>query len=300
MTKLRRSKNNSFRNIILGVGSILVVLAISSVVILSSYQANKTKTDSRADASTGTCANGWYGCGTIGFIDPINATRRKSCVITGWAMDTSNAEYSIRVNVYANDKFINQIFANKPRPEVNEATGLNGNHGYTINLSNKLTPGKNYKIEILAEGAPNGSANKKLPSAATTSQTYETLNCTGTDATVNKSKSSFVNQQVSKIMTPGSQQTVEVTFKNSGETAWTREQLFNLGSMAPQDNQTWGFQRVQLEPGEVINPGDTKTFKFAITAPTQPGTYNFRWMMVQDKVAWFGDKSKFTTIRVKK
>jgi hypothetical protein len=84
----------------------------------------------------------------------------------------------------------------------------------------------------------------------------------------------------------GKSYAVSVTMQNTSGITWTAGQLFRLGSQDPQDNTIWGLGRVEL-PGPVA-PGQQVTFNFTVTAPANPGTYNFRWRMVQDGVQWFG------------
>ncbi|HYV05544.1 MAG TPA: NBR1-Ig-like domain-containing protein, partial [Blastocatellia bacterium] len=97
----------------------------------------------------------------------------------------------------------------------------------------------------------------------------------------------FVGQNVPTVMTPGQTTTLDVSMFNSGETTWSTANNFWLGSQNPQDNLTWGINRVPLP--NPVPPGSQVYIPFTITAPTTPGTYNFRWRMVQDGVEWFGD-----------
>ena len=54
-----------------------------------------------------------------------------------------------------------------------------------------------------------------------------------------------------------------------------------------------------MAAGETIAPeGQSKTFTFNVVAPRVPGTYNFQWQMVQDGVAWFGDKTPNVAVTV--
>jgi hypothetical protein len=98
---------------------------------------------------------------------------------------------------------------------------------------------------------------------------------------------SFVSQSVPSTLLACQTAPVSVTMSNSGSTVWGAAGLYRLGSQNPQDNQTWGVQRVELPSGAF--PGNPTTFSFTITAPCTPGTYNFQWRMVQDGVQWFGD-----------
>jgi hypothetical protein len=72
--------------------------------------------------------------------------------------------------------------------------------------------------------------------------------------------------------------------RNTGNTTWTSANQFRLGSQNPQDNNTWGVQRVAL--AGPVAPGADASFTFTITAPSAPGNYNFQWRMVEDTVEW--------------
>ena len=99
----------------------------------------------------------------------------------------------------------------------------------------------------------------------------------------------YVRASVPGPLTPGQVVQAEVTMQNLGGTTWTAagSNPFRLGAQHPQDNSTWGLNRVEV-PHDVA-PGDEVTFDFQITAPTAPGTYDFQWRMVQELVTWFGD-----------
>jgi hypothetical protein len=106
----------------------------------------------------------------------------------------------------------------------------------------------------------------------------------------------FVSQSVPGEMTAGQAYPVSVTMNNVGDTTWTADAGYRLGSQNPQDNTTWGFSRVEL-PGPVA-PGQQVTFQFTVTAPADPGTYDFQWRMVQDAVEWFGDFTPDVPVQV--
>jgi hypothetical protein len=92
--------------------------------------------------------------------------------------------------------------------------------------------------------------------------------------------------------------TVSVTMKNSGTAAWTKAELYKLGSQNTPDNTTWGMDRIELDATDNIAPNAEKTFTFDITSPATPGIYNFQWMMIKDGVGWFGDISNNVEIKV--
>lgn len=85
-------------------------------------------------------------------------------------------------------------------------------------------------------------------------------------------------------MTAGKNYNVSVTMRNTGTATWAPGS-YNLGSQNPPDNTTWGLNRVPV-PGNV-GRNASATFNFNVKAPTAPGTYNFRWQMIQG-TKWFG------------
>jgi len=100
----------------------------------------------------------------------------------------------------------------------------------------------------------------------------------------------FISQSgIPSTMQPGQRATVSITIKNTGTATWTATGGYKLGTQNPQDNTRWtGATRVYLAPADNIAPGQQKTFSFAITAPSTPGSYNFQWQMVHEGIAWFG------------
>jgi hypothetical protein len=100
--------------------------------------------------------------------------------------------------------------------------------------------------------------------------------------------SEFVSQSVPTTMDAGVNYNVSVTMKNPCGSTWTSD-VYKLGSQNPQDNVTWGTNRVYLPPGTNVGPGNTFTFNYTVTAPSSPGFYNFQWRMVHEGVQWFGE-----------
>ena len=65
----------------------------------------------------------------------------------GWALDKDNPSLSIRVELYldgpkGSGQFLGSYLADTPRPDVNEATGLPGDHGYKVSLPAWLADGE--------------------------------------------------------------------------------------------------------------------------------------------------------------
>lgn len=80
---------------------------------------------------------------------------------------------------------------------------------------------------------------------------------------------------------------VSISMKNTGGVDWTRGNYF-LGSKG---SSNWGFDRVSLDSFETViyNPPAIKIFSFPATASNIPGTYTFKWQMVDNYNNWFGD-----------
>lgn len=93
----------------------------------------------------------------------------------------------------------------------------------------------------------------------------------------------FIEQHVPTEMRAGESREVTITLRNTGTSTWTKEGQFKLTTQAPQDNRTWvGETRLYLDSSESIRPGETKTFHFRITAPREPGRYDFQWKMIHE------------------
>ncbi len=118
---------------------------------------------------------------------------------------------------------------------------------------------------------------------------------------------SFVSQSVPTTMTRGSNQQVTVTMNNTGRITWQDPGTDALamhtyltytpqlsppcsGGAAPNG---WGVQLpgVTFPPGSCGAPGVNYSFTFTITAPTTPGSYQFRWRMGKEDIN--GMESKF-------
>ncbi len=93
-------------------------------------------------------------------------------------------------------------------------------------------------------------------------------------------------------MAAGGTATVTVTMRNTGTTTWTSSQVYELGSQSPNDNETWGLNRVSL-PSDVL-PDATAAFTFTITAPETTGDLTFAWRMVLGSSGWFGAAASAT------
>lgn len=92
---------------------------------------------------------------------------------------------------------------------------------------------------------------------------------------------------------PGQQVPVEVTVKNIGIKAWTQAEAFRLGANG---SNTTAF-RSELNSTATIKNGEGYTFTLQMKAP-QTGTARLELQMLQEQVAWYGEK-KIQTISLK-
>ena len=106
-----------------------------------------------------------------------------------------------------------------------------------------------------------------------------------------------ISQVVPFSVSAGQTRSVSVTVKNTGSSTWTRAAGIKLGSENPRDNVTWGLNRVLL-PVDPVLPGQQVTFNFNITAPSFADDFDFRWRMLREGVAWFGEYSQNVKIPV--
>lgn len=78
---------------------------------------------------------------------------------------------------------------------------------------------------------------------------------------------------------------VSVTMANVGTTTWNAGQLYRIGSRSPDNNTTWGINRVTVPHN--VPPGSSHTFVLPITTPATGGNYTFHWCMLRENVEWF-------------
>jgi len=108
----------------------------------------------------------------------------------------------------------------------------------------------------------------------------------------------FISQTIPTTVTAGSSFDIELTFENNGTTNWSNVNpngVF-LGSDNPQDNTTWGTNRISLQNSVAV--GEQITLSATLIAPSTSGVYNFQWKMLQDGVEWFGEQSENISITV--
>jgi hypothetical protein len=116
-----------------------------------------------------------------------------------------------------------------------------------------------------------------------------------TEPALSPHRATFISQKVPEIIPPQKSAKVAITFLNRGKTAWSGG--FALLYTHFRDGRTgveqspWGVERVTLNPGEEVSPGQTKTFEFSITAPANMNSADFEWRLADDHGQRFGDFS---------
>lgn len=100
----------------------------------------------------------------------------------------------------------------------------------------------------------------------------------GAEPDTTQERAEVIVAEVPEAMEVGQSYSVTVKVKNTGVNTWSRQNGYGLGAK----NRHWGVQRIDLETAEKIAPGETATFKFRVTAPSQPGTYDYQWQLQRE------------------
>ncbi len=108
----------------------------------------------------------------------------------------------------------------------------------------------------------------------------------------------FSGQEVPATLPPGNTSPVSITLENTGTTTWTKAANYKLVFAVDSALNTWGLGQVELEEGDAIAPGDSKTFAFDITAPATEGVYGFQWSLLQEGLTWIDNPSRLCLINV--
>lgn len=96
-----------------------------------------------------------------------------------------------------------------------------------------------------------------------------------------------VTSSIPDLMIEGQSQDVRVIMENTGTTSWTAGNNYNLGAVGDSDPFRY-TNRVPLEAGDSVVPGQQKTFLFTLAGLPAVGTHTTDWQMVQESVEWFG------------
>lgn len=240
--------------------------------------------------------------------------------------------YYYRVRAYnfsGNGPYSNEAYATTSAPDTTGPTGsvvINGGAQYTDISAVTLTLAASDAGSGMGSGAlmkfSNDNANWSSAESYATSKTWTLASGTGVKTVYVKFRDAAGNWSSVNItdtievlytrnaqyismpvpppsnMSPGQTASVTIRMKNTGYETWTAANNYKLGSQNPQDNTNWGIMRVLLGASDAITTNQTKDFTFNITAPSNPGTYNFQWKMLKESVAWFGGLTSNVSISV--
>ncbi|MCM3748351.1 NBR1-Ig-like domain-containing protein [Paenibacillus pasadenensis] len=101
-------------------------------------------------------------------------------------------------------------------------------------------------------------------------------------------QASIVSHTIPSYMKTGVSYPVTITIRNDGTTEWSKATgWWRLGGV--NDSDPFAFTRQEIPNDQIVRPGETVTFAFNLTAPTQSGVYRTDWRMLQEHVEWFGE-----------
>jgi YD repeat-containing protein len=88
-----------------------------------------------------------------GVFETVDTTHQR---LKGWALDPNNPNAPVRVIFSINGQEIGSVWANQPRPDVNQSTGVAGNHGFNFDIPRKYLNGQNQTVyaQLVAPAPP--------------------------------------------------------------------------------------------------------------------------------------------------
>jgi hypothetical protein len=90
----------------------------------------------------------------IGYFDAIDP----GYVVSGWALDPDAVAQAVNVQVRIDGQLAATVPANQPRPDVNQALSVPGNHGFRYEIPRSFLDGNSHSIAIKAVDANTGAA----------------------------------------------------------------------------------------------------------------------------------------------
>lgn len=150
----------------------------------------------------------------------------------------------------------------------------NASYTFTRNFTAPLTPGTyNFQWKMNKEGVGAfGATTVNVPIVVTT---------TARDAR-------YESQTVPAVVAPSASFAATVRMTNMGSDTWSEASLFRMFSQNPSGNTTWGSSRMYIAGATTVPMGSSYNFSRTFTAPSTPGTYDFRWRMTKEMVGVFG------------
>lgn len=90
-------------------------------------------------------------------------------------------------------------------------------------------------------------------------------------------RAKLLSQLIPDQISAGENFVAIVQYQNKSGSHWSTNGDYFL---APVSHESW-LTRVDLPKGKTIAPGETVTFRIAMTAPLHPGSYQLQWQMQQ-------------------
>jgi hypothetical protein len=99
------------------------------------------------------------------------------------------------------------------------------------------------------------------------------------------------------IVNAGERMEIKVLVKNVSEVRWpgcqagpTKYQIYLGSHWITANSQSWTNEEGRAPLSQDLDPGESVTIKFLLTAPPMPGDYTFELDMIQEQVTWFASK----------
>lgn len=159
------------------------------------------------------------------------------------------------------------------------------------------TPSGTINLPIFGKTKIDGDIEISVREATLTTQSFVGL---GSTAIMLKNDAKFVSQSVPSTMVKGGKYTVALTYKNAGSATWLGGGTTGYGirSQNPDGTTRWGLNAVWMPKSSATPTSQNRTFTFTVTAPINPGNYNFQWRMRQAGVGNFGEFSPNVLVSV--
>ena len=108
----------------------------------------------------------------------------------------------------------------------------------------------------------------------------------------------LVSLDAPKYMIGGEEYSVQLVYKNAGDSDWTPEEGISLSWAGQPPGDEWGSLVVGDLFDKPVAPGDSIDIEFTIVAPMLAGQFDLRWRLQDSKGAAFGETATLYRVRV--
>lgn len=122
---------------------------------------SSSATDNRTATHSAPCVTGRV---PVGVVDEISSSGN-TVHIRGWTFDPDSPSASISVAIYEDGRGLRNVVANLPRPDVDAAKHVSGNHGFSVSFTATNGP---HTFNVYALNIGSGSGNPLLGSRSLT------------------------------------------------------------------------------------------------------------------------------------